>query len=109
LLGANALRVDGILPDKVCVRAAAGTADAYPLSRKLYLNTAKGFENVTGDELKMSQCFAQRTIIDPKVNLKGFITLDDNTATGVTQCANFVGCGSGANTACSNNVAPIPQ
>jgi ABC-type phosphate transport system substrate-binding protein len=33
----------------------------YPLSRKLYLNTFKGFENVTGAELTFAQCFANVT------------------------------------------------
>jgi hypothetical protein len=107
LAGARSLRVDGVTPEVACVRDFS-----YPLSRKLYLNTVKGFENVTGDELKMAQCFAQRSIIDPKVLLKGFVTLSDNTADG-TQCADFneqTVCGAGSNNnACANNVAPIPQ
>jgi hypothetical protein len=113
LPGAEALRLDGILPDPFCVREPVGSANRYPLSRKLYLNATKGFETVTGDELKMARCFAQRSIIDPKVLAEGFITLTDPAGSGVTFCEDFneqTLCGAPGNTnACSNNVAPIPQ
>jgi hypothetical protein len=37
---------------------ALGSGTVYPLARKLYLNTLKGFENVTGAEAALAGCFA---------------------------------------------------
>jgi hypothetical protein len=105
--GADALRANGIAPDPICVRD-----NSYPLSRKLYFNTVKGFENVAGDELKLARCFASRTIVDPKVIAEGFVTRTTNTADG-TICQDFdeqALCGGpAAPSACANNIAPIPQ
>ena len=109
LPGVEALRANGILPEPVCVRDSS-----YPISRKLYLNSVKGFETLAAgsDEKKLADCFATRTIVDPKVIATGFITLTANVADG-TECQDFdelTMCGAATNVnACANNVAPIPQ
>jgi hypothetical protein len=117
LAGTDALRVNGIGSDPSCIQA--GT---YPLTRKLYLNTVKGFENVGGNELKLANCFATRTAgtiagfpgIDSIVTnpVHGFVALDTTPANG-TQCVDFNEqglCGAGSNVnACSNNTGLIPN
>jgi hypothetical protein len=45
--------VNGVRNNQSCIVTAA-----YPLSRKVYINTVIGFENVTGHELGLAKCFA---------------------------------------------------
>jgi hypothetical protein len=81
-----ALKNDGVDPQNQCIRnliaspsnPAVGTL--YPLSRKLFLNTLKGFGSVTGDELALADCMSQRSVIDPIVTAHGFVTLSAATS-----------------------------
>lgn len=49
------------------------TADDYPISRGLYVNSIKGFANVTGDELTLLNFFRTPASIDPIVQNRNFI------------------------------------
>lgn len=48
--------VNNILDSQSC-----SVTSAYPLARRLYLNSVIGFENVTGQELGLAKCFAGGT------------------------------------------------
>lgn len=63
--GTVALKVHAIDPSPLCIQSLV-----YPLWHKLYLNSALGFANVTGEELALAQCEA-----DPNV---AFTSLIDN-------------------------------
>ena len=87
-----ALKVNGLDPADLCVRNLLVNptgSTTYPLSRKLYLNTLKGFENVSGDELKLAGCFAKRSVVDPIVTARGFVTLSPVASTRPTFCEDF--------------------
>ncbi len=93
--------VNGIKNSQTCI-----VTEAYPLSRKVYLNTVAGFENVTGNELGMAKCFAGAiqggsTAFNNLILAKNLFPLPTGPI-----CKEFVA-GSGA---CANNgpVAPIP-
>jgi cysteine-rich repeat protein len=101
--GTLALKVNAVSNATSCVRSFE-----YPLARKLYLNTLVGFENVTGQELSLAQCFAGTGLsggatLDSMVTAQGFVPL------GVAPyCEDFnevALCGAaGPNTnACANN------
>lgn len=47
----------------------------YPLVRKLYLNSIKGFGAVTGAELKLAECFNNSGTINPILTQNGFSPL----------------------------------
>jgi hypothetical protein len=49
------------------------TADDYPLSRGLYVNSVKGFAAVTGDEASLLTFFRTPASIDPIVAARNFI------------------------------------
>jgi ABC-type phosphate transport system substrate-binding protein len=51
------------------------TADDYPLSRGLYVNSVKGFANVTGDELTLLNFLRTPASIDPIVAARNFIVV----------------------------------
>jgi hypothetical protein len=46
---------------------------AYPLVRKVYLNTLKGFSAVTGAEAALSQCFDNEAVLEPAMSAAGFV------------------------------------
>ncbi len=67
--------------------------ERYPLSRKLYLNTLVGFENVTNtpvingvptltQEAQLVRCWQDRRFVDRAADVAGFITLTDKDAPG---------------------------
>jgi ABC-type phosphate transport system substrate-binding protein len=107
------LKVNAVSDDTTCIRSFA-----YPLSRKLYLNSMIGFENVTGQELALAQCYTGSGLTAP-ATLSGLITSNGFITLGTAPyCEDFNkemissgGCSTAAGTntnACSNNVAPIP-
>jgi len=111
---ADAMRLDGILPVTANVQSFA-----YPLSRKLYLNTLKGFGAVadTNGELTFAKNEAGKTEIDYYVANEGFVVLPDSVtlggSAGAPYCEDYnetaKGCTTSANiNACADNVAPIP-
>jgi hypothetical protein len=99
--GATALKVDGLDPQPQCVRNVVASAffpaigSTYPLARKLYINTTKGFDNVTGDERKMAVCFTKNadlgngTGLDTLVQLFGLVTLGDEPGSRPSFCEDF--------------------
>jgi ABC-type phosphate transport system substrate-binding protein len=117
--GAVALKVNGVDPEVQCVRNLIASTffpavgSTYPISRRLFVNTIKGFDNVTGDENKLALCYQNRGIIDPLVTARGFITLSPTAAGRPAYCADFdekATCNTmAANTdACKNHVAGSP-
>ncbi len=93
--GAISLKNNGIDPQTQCVRnliastffpAVGGT---YPIARRLFLNTMKGFDQVTGDENKAAVCFQNRNITDPIATARGFITLSPTAAGRPSYCFDF--------------------
>ncbi len=76
---ADAMRLDGILPVTGNVQAFS-----YPMSRKLYLSTLKGFANVadTNGELTFAKDEANTTEIDYYVNNDGFVVLPTSVTLG---------------------------
>jgi hypothetical protein len=104
--------VNGIAPTTATVQALVltpSTADDYPLSRKLYLSTMLGFENVTGHERSLVECFSTRNPhVDNAVAATGFVPLPTGFGVG---CEDFndTTCGAATNVnACANNPSPIP-
>jgi hypothetical protein len=55
---AVAFKVNTLEPTKACIRKLINSGTPYPISRQLYFNTMAGFENVTGQELELTKCFA---------------------------------------------------
>jgi len=119
--GAFSLKNNGIDPQTQCVRnliastffpAVGGT---YPIARRLFLNTLKGFDQVTGDERKGALCFQNRTITDPIATARGFITLSATAAGRPSYCSDFneqTTCAAGANVdQCKQHVvgSPFPK
>ncbi len=87
---ADAMRLDGILPVTGNVQAFS-----YPMSRKLYLDTLKGFANVadTNGELTFAKDEAGKAEIDYYVSNDGFIVLPNSVtlggSAGVPYCEDF--------------------
>ncbi len=50
-----------------------GSTPVYPISRGLFVNSIKGFANVTGDELTLLNFFRTPASIDPIVAARNFI------------------------------------
>jgi hypothetical protein len=113
--GTVSLKLDAIPPTIDCVRALLdpGLGTAYPLSRRLYLNSIIGFENVTLEEANLKECFKGNAANDANgitnatfrniITNNGFI----NFAPGVTPfCEDFneqAACGAPSNNnACAN-------
>jgi hypothetical protein len=55
---AVAFKINSLEPTKACIRKLINSGTPYPISRQLYFNTMAGFENVTGQELELTKCFA---------------------------------------------------
>ena len=110
---ADAMRLDGVLPVTANVQSFA-----YPLSRKLYLNTLKGFAAIdnTNGELTFAKNEATKAEIDYYVNGEGFVVIPDSVtlggSAGAPYCEDYneqVICGAGSNNnACANNPSGIP-
>jgi cysteine-rich repeat protein len=79
---------------------------SYPMTRPLFLNTLKGFENVTGTELALAQCFSGNGGLTTPLN-----TLITNSEfivrAGGPVCTDFNGCGDAVSNACVGNPAGI--
>lgn len=122
---AVALKVNQIDPNNLCVQnfLTKGPSDAstYRLSRRLYLNTLNGFENLStesSDQTLMANCFANGHAGDKATGL-GFIPLPATIGSvniGSSYCEDFNEqsiCGDASNVdACKaagqTNPAPIP-
>ena len=96
--------VNGVRNAQSCVVTAA-----YPLSRKVYINTVVGFENVTGQELGLAKCFAgAATGFSSLLAAKNLFPLPTGPV-----CQDFANenCATptAASNACANNPAGIPQ
>jgi hypothetical protein len=81
---AVAFKVNTLEPTKACIRKLInpGTGTAYPISRQLYFNTMAGFENVTGQELELTKCYAGAptgglTALETIITDRSFITRGD--------------------------------
>jgi hypothetical protein len=117
--GAVALKVNGVDPEIQCVRNLIASTffpavgSTYPIARRLFLNTIKGFDNVTGDERKLAVCYQDRNIIDSLVTARGFITLSPTAAGRPAYCSDFdekAVCNAGTANVdqCKNHVAGSP-
>jgi hypothetical protein len=107
--GVAGLKLNAIEPSSQCIlnfMDSTKVAQTYPLTRKLYLNTMKGFESVTGNELTLAKCFNNKA--PGLMSTYGFFPLTGNT----TRCEDFneqTECGASGNVnACANNVSPFP-
>ncbi|MET0593151.1 MAG: DUF4215 domain-containing protein [Polyangiaceae bacterium] len=103
------LKINKLHPTLACIQNVT-----YPLSRKLYVNTFQGFEDadLATQERELVKCFAQRSIIDPILNNRGFVPLPATAPGNAPYCEDFreTQCtGNPANgDACANNPAGIP-
>lgn len=100
---AYAMSINNIRNAQSCIQTAA-----YPLSRKVYLGTAIGFENVTGQELGLAKCFAgAATNFNSLLASKNLFPLPAGPV-----CQDFANqnCATNntASDACANNPAGIP-
>ena len=50
-----------------------GGTPVYPIARGLFVNSVKGFANVTGDELSLLNFFRTPASIDPIVAARNFV------------------------------------
>ena len=86
--GAIALTINGVTDDEaniVKLLAPSGSADfnaRYPLSRKLFVNSLVGFENLfaSSGEAAVAACFATNSIVDPIMLSHNFIPMSHTTA-----------------------------
>jgi hypothetical protein len=116
--GANSLKLNGVDAQTQCIRNLIASpffpavGATYPIARKLFINTMKGFDQVTGDERKLALCYQNRNITDPVVTARGFITLSPTAAGRPAYCADFneqTVCTASSNVdACKNHVAGSP-
>jgi hypothetical protein len=81
----------------------SGGTPVYPLARKLYVNTIKGFQAVTaGAEKNLATCFATPSIINAQLDAFGFTRLPSQDPVCEEACPNGP-----AGAHCSNNPAPF--
>jgi hypothetical protein len=124
------LTVKNILPDPASIqKLITDPANKYPLSRKLYLTTLKGFAAASASELELAKCYADDSKMTGTVDgthpvgtgliaANGFVPLPPAAAPRVsttrTICEDFKeenpttggspnGCGLAANNACLAN------
>jgi hypothetical protein len=127
--GTVAALVNGIAPSTANVQALVTGGTTYPIARKLYLNSIRGFETLLDSsaavagkdaELDLAECFsnlpfstfntvgaAQINVANPSI---GFVPLPGG-ATSKALCEDFNGtaCGDTSNTdACENNTGLLP-
>ncbi len=101
---AFATSINDVQNTQACV-----TSDAYPLTRRLYLNTTIGFENVQGPELALIKCLSDpSTSLGDRLASFGLYPL-----AGGPVCQDFAqeACPGGgtASDACANNPLGIPS
>jgi hypothetical protein len=62
-------------PSSACISPEPGNvvSGAYPLSRKLYLSTLKGFAAVTGQEANLAACFQDEAKVQAAITANNFI------------------------------------
>lgn len=83
---------------------------AYPLSRKLYLNTMIGFDNVWGQEFQLAKAEANGSTIGPALTANGMVSLPGGTycedfneqMLGCTANPNVNGCAAMSGSLCSS-------
>ena len=68
-----AFRIAGITPSTSNVQALVLGGSAYPLARKLWFNSIKGFGAVTGAESTLTGCFQNAALVDPIVATHNFV------------------------------------
>lgn len=130
-VGTSAALVNGIQPSTANVQALVAGGTTYPLSRKLYLNTIRGFENLLASndptgvagkdaELDLAECYAnlpfstfasvgtaQINVASPAI---GFVPLPGATPKALCEDFNGTACTDATNTdACENNTGLIPS
>jgi hypothetical protein len=121
--GNVAFKLNGVDAQPQCIQnfvSDAPVGGTYPFSRKLYINSTKGFENVLGfgggganqtDENKLAKCYANASpghplIFPTAIVGADFVSLGENPF-----CEDFVeettcaGIATTSNNACANNVA----
>ena len=80
--GNSALFVNGVRPtDQAVAKLMTDTANAYPLSRRLYFASLVGFDNVTGGELELAKCMTNNTAINKAMVDHNFVTMSTTDAT----------------------------
>ncbi len=79
-VGAEALRIDGVLPSTANVQTFA-----YPASRKLYFNTMIGFQNVVSPELDLAKAAAGGGgFLSGIITAQGFVNLPATAPNGTS-------------------------
>ena len=74
--GAAAMKVQGVPPVTACIQAlGAPPPAAYPLARKVYLNTIAGFGAASAAELALAQCEADTATLNQAILFENFIPL----------------------------------
>jgi hypothetical protein len=126
--GTVAAQVNGVAPSTANVQALVSGGTTYPLSRKLYLNTIRGFETLLASdaavagkdaELDLSECYANLpfstfgTVGTAQINVAspaiGFVPLPGATPKALCEDFNGTACGDATNTdACEGNTGLIP-
>jgi hypothetical protein len=84
-----ALSVNGLPPTVANIEAlvlTASTADDYVLSRKLYFNTLKGFQDplLRDGEYELARCMGRGSLVGPVANNRGFVAVP-----GGVRCEDF--------------------
>lgn len=100
----KALAIDSVLPSQEAIEAlVTGSGAVYPLARKLYFNTVKGFGSaaLSAEEQALTQCMSNKTIVDAAITESGFVALPGSTL----KCQDS-NCGAG--TGCENNTGAVP-
>jgi len=102
--GVAAIKVNAVDPITACIQNFA-----YPITRKLYLNTVKGFSAVTGDELELAKCYADNAKVNTALLANGFVTLPASVPGSGVFCEDFneaQQCGAASNAdACAANAS----
>jgi hypothetical protein len=81
----------------------SGGMPVYPLSRKLYLNTIKGFQTLApGPERNLAACFATPSTINPLLDQFGFTRLPSQDPVCEEACPSGP-----AGAHCNDNPAPF--
>ncbi|MCL2448267.1 MAG: hypothetical protein FWD17_04920, partial [Polyangiaceae bacterium] len=107
--GAVAVKIEGLDPTPSCIQSMA-----YPLWRKLYLDTEIGFANVSGAPLALAQCEADAGTVGPTLTASGFVPLPAGApGNGAPYCEDFdeataCGAASNANACASNGAVGLP-
>lgn len=105
--GITGLSVNNVAPTVANIQALISGGTAYPLARKVYFNTIKGFEHAdlaTG-ERELARCMATDAIVAPIATSRNFIAVpggvrcEDFNESGRTEC----GAPTSNTNACTNN------